>query len=349
MTLAQINAKIFQEIMKDEHEGGSELLKSMDKIEDLCSDRSKLYSKFDLPTSQEEFDKNVTDRILLSTLFSDTTMIVSNSNFGTYHKTEEYIPAEIDELLGYYDLIDDRKKIQGISAGSFVFTDNEGEYLEKNFQPLFESERLTLSPNRNLMIIAGTQDEPNIYTVPAERDRIKNLWRAPLTGDSQSSIPITYYTESNEQAALTQEIVLPFISGLSIKDFAQVLDDENDLLSSFRKELKTLTQLKKDEKKHSAEVYQDLIRPRVDKITQKFKSVSEIHKLKVSGVVLVTASLSLLSIAFADYLAAASTMLSVGTGSAGFVKFESEYQTEIANLKSDPLYLLWKLRKAKKK
>lgn len=349
MTLAQINTKIFKEITKDEHEGGGELLKSMDKIEDLCSDRSKLYSRFDLPSSNENLDKNVSEGILLSTLFSDTTKIVSNSNFGTYQKTEEYIPEEIEELLGYYDIIDDTKKIQVISAGTFAFTEDEGEYLEKNFQPLFESERLTLSPNRNLMIVAGTKEDPNFYTVPAERDKIKNVWRAPLTGDAQSSIPITYYADSEEQASLTQEIVLPFISGLNIKDFAKILNDENDLLSSFRKELKSLTQLNNEEKKHSAEIYQDLIRPRVDKITQKFKSVSEIHKLKVSGVVLVTASLSLLSVAFGDYLAAASTMLSVGTGSAGFVKFESEYQTEIANLKSDPLYLLWKLNKSKKK
>lgn len=75
---------------------------------------------------------------------------------------------------------------------------------------------------------------------------------------------------------------------------------------------------------------------------------SDIHKLKVKGVVLVTASLSLLSVAFGDYLAAAPTMLSVGTGSAGFVKFESEYQTEVANLKNDPLYLLGKLNKGQK-
>lgn len=349
MTLSQINSKLLTEIIKDEHKGGIEFLNSLDEINVLCSDRSKLYSRFDLPTSKKRLNKNVNDGILLSTLFSDTTKIYSNSSFGTYQKTEEYIPEEIVELLAYYGIVNDKTKIQIVSAGTFSFTDNEAEFLLKRFEPLFESERLTISPNQNLLIAAGTKENPSFYTVVTERDKINNLWRAPLTGDSQSSIPITYYAETEEQADLTQEIMLPFISGLDIKDFAQILNDENDLLYSFRKELKSLTTLKQDEKRYSSEIYQDLIRPRVDKITQKFKSVSEIHKLKVKGVVLVTASLSLLSVAFGDYLAAASTMLGVGTGSAGLVKFESEYQAEIANLKTDPLYLLWKLKNSRSK
>lgn len=349
MTLAELNKKLLESIVEDEHEGSGEFLKQLDEIDNLSSDRFKLYSRFDLPTSNIDSDRNVVDRILLSTLFSDTTKIYTNSSFATYQKTEEYIPEEINELLSYYNIVDEKKKLQGIAAGSFSFTEEEALFLHKNFGPLFESERLTLSPNRNLLIIAGTEDDPNTYTVPAERDRINNIWRAPLTGEAQSSIPITYYQNAEPSKNITQEILIPFISGLDIKDFAKILDDENDLLSTFRREIKSLTQVKPGDIKYSEEIYQDLIRPRVDKITQKFKSISNIHKFKIRGIVFTTASLSLLSVAFGSYLAAATTMLSVGTGSAGLVKFESEYQSEMENLKNDPLYLLWKLKQVKKR
>jgi hypothetical protein len=349
MNLSSLNTKLLKDISKDEHEGAGEFLKAMDTFDDLCSDQSKLYSRFDLPSSQAELNKDVIEALLISTLFSDTTKLYSNSSFGSYQKTEEYYSHEINELLSYYDIIDDKKTIKVVTAGTSSFTEEEADFLNQNLLPLFESERLTLSPNRNLIIAAGDETEPSFYIVPTERDRINGIWRAPLTGQSQTSIPITDFAETEQQLELTQNIILPFISGLDVKDFNQILNDENDLLSNFRKELKSLTLLKPGEIKHSNEIYQDLIRPRLDKITKKFKSISEIHSLKVKGVVLVTAALSLLSVAFGDYITAASTMSSVGMGSAGFVKFESEYQTEIANLKNDPFYLLWKLKKARKK
>lgn len=350
MTLPEINSNLLNKISQSKINENDEILESMNLIEQFCSDHSKLYSRIDLPPLEEDLgNQDLANEILLSTIFSDTTRLCSNSNQGTYQKTEEFIQEEIQELLSYYKLINDDKEVLTIAAGTLNFSPTEASFIIDNFAPLVESGRLTIAPNWNLLIATGTGEDPVFCTVPTERDNDKGIWRAPLYGQEQTSIPVNYISPIDPQLEISKDIVIPFITGLSIKDFSQVLDDENDLLSGFRKELKSLTQLKPEERKHKSEIYQDLIRPKIDKISQKFKSISNIHKLKVRGTVFATATLSLLSLSFGEYITAATQMISVATGSAGLVKFQAEYQTDIENLKSDPLYLLWKLGQLKKR
>lgn len=348
MNLPEINSNLLNRISQSKLNENEELMGIMDNIETFCSDHSKLFSRIDLPSDQNDLEnKDLSNEILLSTIFSDTTRICSNSNQGTYKKTEEYITEEIEELLSYYNIIDNEKKILTVTAGTLNFTQSEADFLLKKFNPLIESGRLTISPNWNLLIVTGTENDPVFCTVPADRDKRNNIWRAPLTGQDQTYIPINHIDSNSPQHTLSKEITIPFISGIDVHDFSKVIEDENDLLSGLRKELKSFTQLKPEEVKHQEEIYQDQIRPRIDNINKKFKAISNIHKLKVRGTVLATATLSLLSLSFGDYLTAASQMLSVATGSAGLVKFESEYQTEIENLRNDPLYLIWKLGRLK--
>lgn len=347
--LSEINNHLLSKISQSQIDENEELMEPMNTIEDLCSDHSKLITRIDLPIYEEDLDNDdLKNEILLSTIFSDTTRLCSNSNQGTYQKTEEYYLEELEELLSYYNLIDEQRKILTVTAGTLNFTNIEAVFLIENFKPLIECDRLTISPNWNLFIATGTEDDPVFCTIPTERDKRNNVWRAPLTGPNQSSIPLNYIDPSDPKHELSKELTIPFIAGLNVEDFTKVIEDEKDLLSGLRKELKTFTQSKPDESKIKEEIYQDLIRPRIDKISQKFKAISNIHKLKVRGTVFATAALSLLSLSFGQYLAAATQMLSVATGSAGLVKFEAEYQTDMENLKSDPMYLLWKLGQLRK-
>ncbi|GEM_PF-3570005 len=349
MTLPEINSYLLKKISQSEIDENEELMEPMNKIEQFCSDHSKLFSRIDLPPDNEDLEnEHLTDEIFLSTIFSDTTRLCSNSNQGTYKLTDEYLPEEIEELLTYHNVIDEKRKILTVTAGTLNFTNTEASFLLDNFSPLIESGRLTISPNWNLFIATGTQNDPVFCTVPTERDNKLNLWRAPLSGADQSSIPINYINPVDRQIELSKDLTIPFISGINVKDFAKVIEDHSDLLSGLRKELKSFTHLKPEERKDKEEIYQELIRPRIDKISQKFKSISNIHKLKVRGTVFATATLSLLSLSFGQYLTAATQMLSVATGTAGLVKFEAEYQTDIEKLRDDPMFLLWNLGQLKK-
>jgi len=350
MSLAKLNKKLLKSIIADEHKSGQLFFENSDLINNLCSDPHKLYSRIDLPNSTSDLDKNFLDKIYLSTMFSDTTKLYSNSSFGFYRNTTQVNIEEIKELLTYYDIIDEigNKKIINIAEGYFTFTDEEGDFLKRNLTPLFETELLALTPSPNLLITAGTEKKPNFYSVPAEKDYNKKIWRAPLTGGTQNEIPIKQFQDSTRDNEIINSIMIPFISGIPAKEFVKIVEDEKDLLTSFRKEIKMLTKLSDNNKIHSDEMYQDILRPRLDTINSKFKSITQLHSFKVKGATLVTATLSLLSLTLGDYLNAASIMIGVGTGSAGLIKFESDYHNEISNLKNDPMYLLWKLKQVKK-
>lgn len=348
MTLSSINQTLLDAIIKDEHQAGEFYFKYAQQIDELCSNNHKIYSRIDLP-SQEINYKSFTDKIFISSILSDVSRIYPTSGFATYFGNDRFEEKELLELLEFHKVIDDKNKVLTVREGYFVFNDNEAEFLQTNFAPLFETGILTLTPDPNLMVITGTSaKESSIYTIPADIDFKNDTWRVPLYDGKQKDIPIRETSAYPRQSEIIHELMIPFISGLSAHDFSLVMQDENDLISSLRNEIKKITQLKDGDLVYSSEIYQDVIRPRVDKINHKFKSISELHSFKMKGVTVFTSVLSLLSLAAGDYMGAASIIIGLGTGTAGLVKFEADYHSEINNLKNDSMYLLWKLQNTKR-
>lgn len=348
MTLDTINRKLLENVIRDEHKAGEKFFEYAQRIDSLCSNPEKLYSRLDFPSQESDYNSFL-QQVYISSIFSDVSKIYPTSGFATYFGDDRYDKKEIKELLEHHKMITSSKEILSVREGYFIFSDSEAEFLQSNLNPLFDAGLITLTPNPNLMIIAGSKEEPKFYTVPAEVNFETDMWRAPLYNGKQKDIPIKQLTNKNsKQAEIIHEIMIPFISGLSAKDFSLVLQDEADLISSFRFELKKLTNIKDDNYEFSSELYQDLIRPRVDKINQKFKSVSELHSFKMKGVTAFTSILSLVSMAAGDFMGAASIIIGLGTGTAGLVKFEADYHSEINNLKNDSMYLLWRLNQIRK-
>lgn len=348
MTLDTINRTLLENVISDQHKAGEKFFEYAQTIDSLCSNPQKLYSRIDFPSQESEYNSFI-QQVYISSIFSDVSKIYPTSGFATYFGDERYDEQEINELLEHHKIITNSKEILSVREGYFIFSDSEADFLQTNLNPLFDAGLITLTPNPNLMIIAGSKEEPNFYTVPAEVNFETDMWRAPLYSGKQKDIPIKQLTTSNpKQAEIIQEIMIPFISGLSAKDFSLVLQDEGDLISSFRYELKKLTDIKNNNYEYSSELYQDLIRPRIDRINQKFKSISELHSFKMKGVTAFTSILSLVSLAAGDFMGAASIIVGLGTGTAGVVKFEADYHSEVNNLKNDSMYLLWRLNQIRK-
>ncbi|MFZ4930367.1 hypothetical protein [Chryseobacterium sp. Mn2064] len=347
MNLNSINKELLIDTINDEHEAGTKYLKYAKEIESLCDDPLKLYSNLEFPDEEKDYN-SFTQKVYLSSIMSDISKITPSSKFAVYYGDNRYNKYEVEELLKHHKLINNSNDIQSVTEGYFTFSDYEAEFLQSNFEPLFEMGQLTLSPKPNLMAIVGEKENPNFYTIPAEFDIEEQKWRAPLYNGNQRDIPIRNQDTSNDtQSTIIEEIMIPFISGISAKDFSLILRDEADLISSFRSDLLKITN--SNTHQEGREIYQDLIRPRIDKINQKFKSISELHSFKMKGVTVFTAALSLLSLSAGDYMGATSIMVGVGTGTAGLIKFEADYHSEINNLKNDSMYLLWKLNNLSKK
>ncbi|HPG57044.1 MAG TPA: hypothetical protein PKW98_04450 [Candidatus Wallbacteria bacterium] len=65
----------------------------------------------------------------------------------------------------------------------------------------------------------------------------------------------------------------------------KILEDETDLLSGFRSNLKNVIKESQTNFKSLKELQQDVLNPEIDKINRRFKKIKGLHKLKIGGVV----------------------------------------------------------------
>lgn len=142
------------------------------------------------------------------------------------------------------------------------------------------------------------------------------------------------------------EITLPFISGINFEKFAVILEDESALLSGLRSELKKVVTGLSNGNSSNKEFIQDLLRPEIDKLERKLKKIQGMHKLGV-GVSLGTFSLTLVlgSLAGANIIQALGSGLTTFAG--GLVMGERNYKDKMEDLKDNPYYLLWQIKRTK--
>jgi hypothetical protein len=82
-------------------------------------------------------------------------------------------------------------------------------------------------------------------------------------------------------------------------------------------------------------------------MTRRFKVISSLHKLKLSGAFVGTVVLTLTTWLSGGMAPAISGLLGAG-GLGLMVKERAEYLEKLHSLKEHPLYLLWRLKEARK-
>lgn len=222
------------------------------------------------------------------------------------------------------------------------------ELLEDTFNelsPLIEAGKIIIRPEKIIVIM---DDKNRVLIHPADANGAPDEWRAMVDNHDQSSYPIFDRKSSIDQHRQVADILLPFLSGTSISDFAKIIEDEGDILSSFRVQTKAYMKLLGSGDVTAAEFRRDTIQPKLDQISRKFNQIANMHKLKVAGATVGAVGLGLISLAQTGLAASMSQFISFGLGTVGFIKNETEYQSAIAQLKDIPEYLLWRLSKSKK-
>lgn len=217
-----------------------------------------------------------------------------------------------------------------------------------NLRKQISSKRIILSPDRIVLTLTNdkTPDGGRIWqALQIDPSSPAHQWIVSEKTALTESIPLIDNFPEIEYQKELQTIMVPYLSGITLSDLEKVIQDNYDYVSSFRAHIKELI------RNHSSsrtlnEINQDLIRPDVEKINRKFKQVSNMHKLRVAGVVSVTSVISLAALSTLGINAAIWGFL--GTGGLGLIGSESKYQEDLSNLEDNPMFLLWKIKQLKK-
>jgi len=280
----------------------------------------------------------ILEELMLSVIMSDVTSL--------YVDTNSLISVNNGELS---DWPKELKEFVDISAlgkcPKLEYWHQFAIWDEKDIETLqlfAESGRLLLRPipkllapinNREVFIYPGSPTTP---------------WLDSNIHARTSPIPLSKGVLTNDFQQLLVPISIPYINKISTKDFLSIIDDESDLLAGFRGSLKTLMKKSITERTTADEVLNDVVRPAVDRVQRRFRSISMIHGLKAAGATLSTGAICLVALTEAGL--AASIAKVIGPAGLGLIGREvSEYIKSRDEMREMPMYMLWKLGRNNRK
>lgn len=337
--------KLLHKIINDPNTYGAFYVENCGAILDYVKQKEGLKSDIFISDLNNELD-----RIRFSTVFSDFTNIYPEGiGSGGNVVLQPNQQVTINDNVINSIVVKNQKPI--LQAGFMVRDQNELSPFLREIEPLVQAEKAVIHNSR---LIFGLTDQKG----PDGKGRVWQSWDVNplspignwLTAESsqnQNSIPIDFRPEDIDIKGDLFQVSLPYLKGIPFSELVKVLKDNEDLISSFRTHLKELVAQSKKDGKSIEEMKKDLVQPEIDKINRKFKSVSDIRKLKVGGTVFSTVVIGLMTYPVAGFGPIISSFF--GTGGMGLlVKNQVDFLKEIDQLKDNPLYLMWKIKKQKK-
>jgi hypothetical protein len=293
---------------------------------------------------------NDLDRIRFSAVLSDFTNIFPRDLDGggriIINKNATHSFTASDKIISSI-LHENAEPI--MQAGFIVPSDEKVKKILQEIEPLIEIEKALYSNPRVLIGLTDKKEDDGgkVWKVfDVEPSSPTGDWLAMEDSGKINSLPINFNTSCIQNKNELFDVTIPYLKGVTFKDLALILKDNEDILCQFRLNLSKTIEYAKSDGKSIEEMKNDIIRPEIDKISKEFKSTKNIHKLKVSGITVSTVTLGLLSYS--------STGLSqiiggfLGTGGLGLlIKQEAEFQKEISELQNNPFYLMWKFKTEK--
>ncbi len=291
------------------------------------------------------------DKIRFSTVFSDFTNIIplgiGKQDQGQLVVKENQEVTIDDSIL---KAVISENQIPVLKAGYIVRNENEiGDFL-KTIEPLVTSERALLHNSRILIGLSkekSPQEGYNTWQVfDVQPSSPVGNWLSINNASEQGSTTLNFDPKTIENSKEVFDITIPYLKGIPISELVKILDDHQDLISKFRTNLKQVVKESQKDNKSIVEMKNDIVRPEVDLISQKFKKIKNIHGLKVAGTTLSTITLGLVGYSTFGIGSIISGFLGAG-GLGLLVKNEVDYQKEISQLQENPFYLMWKFKSEK--
>lgn len=290
---------------------------------------------------------NGIDQVKLSVLMSDFTSVFPYDKQQFLYTFDPN--ATERKILGSEEYIS--KISKELSNRSVLFPGYGSiseELLESTFQKfdlLIQSGKMLIRPEKLIFVTDPVTSYTTIHL--ADPDGKADEWNVVID-DKQESLPLLdNYNKHIRDSRVLSEILLPYIHNIKIEEYSKIILDEEDIISSFRKETKNYLKTLKSDYTNSNEFKADVIQPKLDLINRKFKTITNNHRIKISGATLGTIGLALISTSEAGLISALSQFITFGLSTVGFVKTEADYNENIDKLKDIPEYLLWKINRGK--
>jgi hypothetical protein len=183
--------------------------------------------------------------------------------------------------------------------------------------------------------------------IPVDPSSPAEHWLDIEVKEKQGAIPLKDGKPDTKLEAKMCSFTLPYIEGLSFAQLARILDAEGDCLAEFRSSLRNVISEVYEDSSKATDITNDIVRPAVDKIERRFKAISNIHRMRLTGAYMSTAVLSLLALTNTGISAALASFLGA-SGLGVIAKEHSDKLKEKAELKEMPFYLLWRLQHGNK-
>lgn len=280
--------------------------------------------------------------------YTNTSSVFGSGDEGSVSRWHDWISNE-DIPIDWQEFVRHEHGPESVITPVFrCIEQNEIRSLVTEIEPLIQSERLILLPGRSLMVTPGrdrafTADETHNYDLDP---------RSPLgalvsgvRAARQDTTPLTAHsaTQDFDQGRLF-EVTIPYLQGIAIAELAKVLNDNQDLLSTFRANLKLVIDRAKDTGKNLEELHNDVLRPEIERLGRELRTVANFHRMKVAGTVFGTVSLGLCAL-FTNGAVQAASALATSGGGALLINHIADYYRGKEEVKRNPYYLFWEFKR----
>jgi hypothetical protein len=228
--------------------------------------------------------------------------------------------------------------------GYSYHTSSDIKKVLKHVDPLLKSSKVLLRPTRTLLVdqlkLNGNKNATFYY---ADGNTQVNDW---VVRDSfgKDGITIENYLKPMKVRQL-MELTIPYFRDIKLDKLNNILNDEQDTLAGFRKELKSLILNFDAIESDIQELREDVLRPQISQIERSFKHYKNVHSLTVAGGIAMF-SLSLLKINIPEmHISEFINTVIGGAGLSGIIMSEIKYQENQNTLRNNPYFLLWRVNK----
>lgn len=288
------------------------------------------------------------EQLKFTSIFSDvTSMYMVNPIKSKHHMAifKNDSPYAYDRTVIIPEsLKNEIKPSFNLLPGYSYHTSSDIKKVLKHVDPLLKSSKVILRPTRTLWVdqlqLNGNKHAALYY---ADGNTPVNDW---IVRDSfgKEGITIENYLKPMKVRQL-MELTIPYFRDIKLDKLNNILNDEEDTLAGFRKELKNLILNFDAIESDIQELREDVLKPQISQIERNFKHYNNVHRLTIAGsIAMFSLSLLKLSIPVLHISEFVNTVIG-GAGLSGMLLSEIKYQEKQNTLRDNPYFLLWRVNK----
>lgn len=335
-------AQIQEELFSRAKQGAQSFVTSYLENEDSIVEALKSFEGIKTEIYLKDVDKRLDDQVKFSSIFSD--MIILNHTNSEINESHWAYSSPESKYFREPKITMDSSHLKNLHHSFYDFnpiyiyrTDREIKTLTNKYATLFDSKKIFMRPLRGVAIKSKIGGDHVFHYVNPNTNN--DHWFVDKL--DQEALLLDNGLKPKDVIKLF-DLTLPYFTHIDIKALSAILQDETDLLSTFRAALKGVITDSADDLKSINEIRQDILQPQIDQVNRKFRHITGIHRLSVGGSV----GSFTLTLLLGFYTGTEIKQL-LATGmiatAIALTASEIKYQNSMDKLKDHDYFLLWRI------